>query len=376
VKAFKTEINPTNAQKIKINQTMGVCRLVYNLFINRNKETYEQTKTFISGMSFSLWLNNTYLLDHPEHAFIKDVSSKAVKRAIMCAETAFKRFFKKKAKFPKYKSKRKRNASMYFINSGVHIHRHKIKIPTLGWVQLKEKGYIPTNKRVLSGTVTAKAGRYYVSVLFHSDEQPKPQLTNEGVGIDVGIKTFATLSTGQVYNKGKLTKLNKTLKRRQRRLSKQLRLKKKGGAATLSAKNVDKSINKVQKIHATISNIRNDFLNKTVDSIVKTKPLFITVESLNVKGMLKNRHLSKAIATQSFYTFKLKLLAKCVSLGIELREVSKWFPSSKQCSNCGYIHKDLKLSDRTYICPECGYTIDRDLNAAINLRNATAYTLA
>ena len=388
LKSFKTEINPTLEQKIKINKTIGTCRFVYNFFIAHNKEIYDSEKKFVSGMDFQKWINNVYLEENPEYLWIKEVSSKSVKQSIMNADKAFKRFFKKESGFPKFKKKGKSDVKMYFVKNNpkdCYCERHRINIPTLGWIRLKEKGYIPTTKQgyvIKSGTVSYKAGRYYVSVLVDMPETEKPHLNNFGLGIDLGIKKLAVVSNGiikkNINKTTRLKKLEKQLKREQRCLSRKYEdLKKhnktKKGEAT--RQNIQKQVLKVQKLHHRIDNIRTDYVNKCINEIVKTKPSYITIEDLNVKGMMKNRHLSKAIASQKFYEFGTKLEAKCKEMGIELRIVERWYPSSKLCHECGCVKKDLKLSDREYIC-ECGYRADRDFNASLNLRDAKTYKIA
>lgn len=387
LKSFKTEINPTQEQIQQINKTIGTCRFVYNFYIAHNKEIYDSEKKFISGMNFQKWLNNVYFKNNPENLWIKDVSSKSVKQSIMNADKAFKRFFKKESGFPKFKKKGKSDVKMYFVKNNpkdCFCERHRVNIPTLGWVKLKEKGYIPTTKQgyvIKSGTVSCKVGRYYVSVLIEIPDIEKTQLNDSGLGIDLGVKEFAVISNGVIkknINKtAKLKKLEKQLKRKQRCLSRKYedakkRSKKKGEA---TRQNIQKQVLKVQKLHQRIDNIRTDYINKTVNEIVKTKPSYITIEDLNVKGMMKNRHLSKAVASQKFYEFRMQLKAKCDENGIELRVVDRWYPSSKICYHCGNIKKDLKLSDRIYKC-ECGYIEDRDFNAALNLRDTTTYKIA
>ena len=385
LKSFKTEINPTIDQIQKINKTIGTCRFVYNFYIAHNKKVYETEKKFISGMDFQKWLNNTYLKENPEYLWIKEVSSKSVKKSIMNAENAYKRFFKHQTNFPKYKKKNRTDVKMYFVknsNTDTICERHRIKIPTLGWVMLKEKGYIPITKQgyiIKSGTVSKKAGRYYVSVLIDIPETEKSELNNFGLGIDLGIKNFAIVSNGiikkNVNKTPKLKKLEKKLKREQRSLSRRyedLKKRKEKMKGEATKQNIQKQVLKVQKLHCKINNIRTDYINKTIAEIVKTKPSYITIEDLNVSGMMKNRHLSKAVASQKFYEFRTKLKAKCDENGIELRVVDRWYPSSKICHCCGAIKKDLKLSDRIYRC-DCGYVEDRDFNAALNLRDALTY---
>lgn len=382
MRSYKTEINPTPEQKQIIHQTIGVCRFIYNFYLAHNKEVYVKEKKFVSGMNFSKWLNNEFIPNNPEYNWIKEVGSKAVKQSIMNGEKAFKKFFKGENKFPRFKKKRNNDVKAYFPKNNYTdwtVERHRVKIPTLGFVQIKEKGYIPVNSEVTSGTVSYEAGRYYVSVLVKEDEKQNNLPYSDSIGIDLGIKEFAVISNGlekkNINKTKKVKKLEKKLKREQRRLSKKYENKKKG-VATKSAKNIDKQALKVQKLHQKLKNIRHNYVNEIVSELVKNKPEYITIEDLNIKGMMKNRHLSKAIAQQNFYYFKTKLQKKCKQLGIELRIVSRWYPSSKICACCGNIKKDLKLSDRVYICEECGYEMDRDLNAAINLKNAKEYTIA
>ncbi|WP_283705844.1 RNA-guided endonuclease InsQ/TnpB family protein, partial [Clostridium perfringens] len=379
----------------KIHQTIGVSRFIYNFYIAHNKEIYEREGKFVSGMDFSKWLNNEYIPNNQDKKWIKEVSSKATKQAIMNGDKAFKDFFKKAKGFPRFKKKKNQDVKAYFPKNNKTdwtLERHRVKIPTLGWVRLKEFGYIPVNSIVKSGTVSQKADRYYVSILVkerdikisNSNIGIKISNTNnEGVGIDLGIKYFAICSNGNKFKNINKTstfkKVEKTLKREQRKLSRKyesLKIRNKNireGRAT--SQNIQKQIVKVQKLHQRLRNIRTDYLNKTVFSIVKQKPSYITIEDLAVSNMMKNKHLSKAIASQKFFEFKTKLMSKCKQNDVELRIVDRFYPSSKTCSQCGKIKKDLKLSNRIYKC-NCGLDIDRDLNASINLKNAKEYKIA
>ena len=385
-RAYKIEINPTDEQKSKIHRTIGVSRFVYNFYIARNKEIYKKEGKFVSGMDFSKLLNNEYIPKNQEVKWIKEVSSKATKQAIMNGDKAFRDFFKNAKGFPRFKKKKNQDVKAYFPKNNKTdwtLERHRVKIPTLGWVRLKEFGYIPVNSIVKSGTVSQKADRYYVSILVEDDYIEVSKSTNEGVGIDLGVKEFAVCSDGikfkNINKTSTVKKVEKKLKREQRKLSRKyeslkIRNKKeKGGNVT--RQNIQKQIVKVQKLHQRLTNIRTDYINKTVANIVKQKPSYITIEDLNVKGMMKNKHLSKAIASQKFFEFKNKLVFKCKQNDVELRVVDRFYPSSKTCSNCGKVNKDLKLSDRIYRC-NCGLAIDRDLNASINLKNAKEYKIA
>ncbi|WP_262744632.1 RNA-guided endonuclease InsQ/TnpB family protein [Clostridioides difficile] len=385
-RAYKIEINPTTEQKSKIHQTIGVSRFIYNFYIAHNKEVYDSKGEFISGMDFSKWLNNEYIPNNQDMKWIKDISSKATKQAIMNGDKAFKDFFKKTKGFPKFKKKKNQDVKAYFPKNNKTdwtIERHRVKIPTLGWVRLKEFGYIPINSIVKSGTVSQKSDRYYVSILVEEDDIQVSKCTNEGIGIDLGIKDFAICSNGSKFKNINKTstvkKVEKKLKREQRKLSRKyesLKVRNKNikeGVAT--RQNIQKQIVKVQKIHQRLANIRTDYINKTVSQVIEQKPSYITIEDLNISGMMKNKHLSKAISSQKFFEFRTKLTAKCKQNNIELRVVDRWYPSSKTCSQCGEVNKGLKLKDRVYKC-ECGLSIDRDLNASINLKNAKKYKIA
>lgn len=390
LKSYKTEINPTSEQRQIIHRTMGVCRFVYNFYLSYNKEIYNGTGNFVTGYDFSKWLNNNFIPNNPDYQWIKEVSSKSVKQSILNAERAFKNFFKGKSRFPKFKKKGKSDVKMFFVKTDakavIHCERHRIKIPTLGWVKLKEKGYIPTNPNthiIKNGSVSMKAGRYYVSVLVEEPETEKPVLNDFGIGIDLGIKDFAVCSDGKIFiniNKSvRVRKLEKSLKRQQRKLSRKYESLKKStnnlkGVAI--RQNIQKQKLKVQKLHHRLDCIRTDYINKIISELVKIKPEWITLEDLNVKGMMKNRHLSKAIAQQKFYEFRTKITAKCKKYGIGLRFADRFYPSSKTCHHCGCIKSGLKLSDRIYTCSECGYTADRDFNASLNLRDCLTYQVA
>ena len=383
LKSFKTEINPTEEQKARIRKTIGTCRYVYNFYLGHNKALHDNGEKFMTGKSFSLWLNNEYIPDNPDKTWIREVYSKAVKKSIEDGCAAFTRFFKHQSDFPKFKKKGKSDVKMYFVRNNpkdCQCERHRLKIPTLGWIRIKEKGYIPTTKdgyMIRSGTVSVKAGRFYVSVLVEIPDVNINNNLNEGIGIDLGLKDFAIISNGKTYrniNKSAgLKKLEKQLIREQRSLSRKYENLKKGESTQRA--NIQKQKLKVQKLHHKIDNIRTDYINKTIAEIVKTKPSYITIEDLNVKGMMKNRCLSKAVASQKFYEFRKRLKAKCDEKGIELRVADRFYPSSKTCHHCGSIRKNLKLSDRIYRC-ECGYVADRDLNAALNLKDAKTYKIA
>ena len=390
-RAYKVEIKPTLKQIQKINQSISICRWIYNEYLATNNQLYAQFKeglidkkqAFMSANDFDKYINNEVkVLD--EYSWINNCGSKARKKAIQNAETAYRRFFKGQSKFPRFKKKNKCDVKLYFPKNNKgdwKVDRHRIMIPTLKNVRLKEYGYIPVGSKIISGTVSKKANRYYVSVIIDTEIIPQEN-ANQGIGIDVGVKDFAICSNKQTYkniNKTqRVKKIEKKLLREQKRLSRKyeslkIRNKKEKGEAT--RQNIQKQIVKVQILHQRLNNIRTDYINKVVSNVVRNKPRYVVIEDLNVKGMMKNNHLSKAVVQQKFYEFRNKLATKCNALGIELRIVDRFYPSSKLCHKCGSIKKDLKLKDRIFNC-DCGYVEDRDYNASLNLRDSKIYKIA
>jgi len=354
---------------------------VYNLYLHTAQEHYKQTEKHLSGYDFSKWLNNVHTKETDQ--WIKDVSSKAVKQAIMNGDKAFKNFFKGLAKFPRFKKKRNQDVKAYFPKNNVTdltVERHRIKVPTIGWVRLKEFGYIPTNATVINCTLSQKAGRYFVSVVCNIEEVHEAYVPeHDGIGIDLGISAFAVCSHHvQFKNINKtqqVSKLEKSLKRQQRKLSRSYEQNKNRERGEFCAKNRQKQLVVVQKLHARLANIRQAYIRYVVSMLVKTKPTYLTIEDLNVTGMMKNRYLSKAVAQQCFYAFREWLTAKCGEIGIELRVVDMWYPSSKLCSTCGTKKTKLSLSERTFSCDSCDTVLDRDYNASLNLKYAQEYTV-
>ena len=398
LKAFKTEIAPTIEQKEKIIRSIGIARFLYNQYIAYNKKLYRMyqrglldshQKHFMSANEFDKYVNHKLKI---ELSWINECGSKARKKALVNAEAAFKKFFNGLAGFPQFKKKSNHDVKLYFPKNNKGdwaIWRHKLMVPTLKQVRLKEFGYLPVGAVVINGMVSYVAGRFYVSVVVDIDEKSKYnkdlktsyRTATDGIGIDLGIKDLAVVSNGRKFkniNKSsKVKRLEKRLRREQRRLSRKYESKKKkGGKIATASANIEKQKLKLQKLHQRIDEIRKDYENKVIQEIVKQKPRFITVEDLNVKGMMKNRHLAKAVAAQRFNCLLTKLKRKAEIIGIEVHMVDRFYPSSKTCHVCGHIHKGLKLTDRVYVCPECGYTEDRDFNASLNLRDAKKYRIA
>ena len=382
-KALKIELKLTVSQKIKVCQTIGTERFIYNEYIKYNQEQYKLGNKFISANDFSKYLNNIYLPNNPDKKWIKEVSSKSVKQAMIYGEKAFKNFFKGLSAFPVFKKKGKNELGAYFVKNNkkdFEFYRHKIKIPTLKFVRVKEYGYIPKNAIIKSGTITKIADRYFLSLIMKVEDSVKATNTSsKGLGIDLGIKDTAICSDGRVFkniNKTiKIKKLKKKLKREQRKMSRSIEYSKSKKIKLKELKNFNKKKLKVQRIFYRLNCIRDDYNNKMVNEITRAKLKYITIEDLKVSNMIKNKHLSKAIQEQNFYAIRTKLINKCKERNIELRLVDTFYPSSKTCSCCGNIKKDLKLNDRNYKCYNCGIEIDRDYNASINLEKANIYKI-
>jgi len=378
IRGYKTELDPTSEQYTLLCQCAGISRFAYNYGLARKQEAYKNGEK--TPYSHHLQKELT-ARKHDDLVWLNSVSKWIVQNSLRDLDIAFDHFYRKcqlkkqgqwkgKCGYPTFKSKHKGRGS-FRLDCPVHVHEGAVQLPKLGTIPLKEHGYLPTwGVKVLSATVSEKAGRWFVSVQVEEDHQEPVQATGEAIGIDVGIKTLATLSDGRTFDNPKAlrSRLN-ALKRASRQHSK----KQKGSNNRRRAKR------KLAKLHMRIANIRKDTLHKVTSQIVaKTKspeerPSIIVLEDLNVKGMLKNKKLSRAISDVGLGEFKRQLCYKSAQAGIEVKQVSRWFPSSKTCSSCGNVKGELALSQRVYICVECGYRADRDYNAAKVLA-ATAET--
>lgn len=389
MKAFKTEICPTSSQIALIHQTCGNVRYIYNQFIQYNFERLKKKEPIISGYDYSKMINH----DPNTPSWLKSVSSKALKQAIMNAHHAFQAYLKGEKGKPRFK-KKTGDHSFYLIGTSFKVERHRIFLPTLKWVRLKEYGYIP--KDISSVTVSMKNGRYYISCLSKTETDERIATSGEGIGIDFGLKD-QFITRGKVIpsiNKSKkVCRLEKKLRQKQRSLSRRYESNmtnkvyyksgtKKGQLKSFEwkrplqeCKNIQKQQLVVSRLYERLTRIRTDYNRKALQSILKRKPSFIVIEDLNVKGLIKNKHLSKAISQAQWYQSRVFLQQQCEKLGIELRLAPRFYPSSKLCSHCGYKNVDLKLKDRSWECPDCHAIHDRDENAAINLERCTDYTV-
>lgn len=371
---------PNNKQKTKLFQCFGVSRFAYNWALGKQQENYKNGDKFISDND--LRKEFTQLKKTKEYEWLNQYSNNIPKQAIKDACDSYKRFFKGYSKFPKFKSKKKSRPSFYVDNikiqfTDTHVKLEKISNSTkknkakLNWIRLAERGRVPTdyNCKYSNPRVTFDGINFWISVGIEVEESAEVP-TNNGIGIDLGIKDLAICSDNNTYKNINKTKEVKRLKKKKRRLQRKVSRKyliNKKGVCYYKTSNIIKLENQLLKLNHRLTNIRRNYLHKTTSEIINRKPMFIALEDLNVTGMMKNKHLAKAIQEQSFYEFKKIISYKANWNNIKIIEVPRFYPSSKTCSECGSIKKDLKLSDREYICLECGCVIDRDYNASINL---------
>jgi putative transposase len=368
---------PNNKQRTKLFQSAGVARWAYNWTLARQQENYKNGGKFISDGELRKEL--TQLKKTEEFSWLNNYSNNITKQSVKDACLAYQRFFKHQSEFPKFKSKRKSTPSFYIDNCKIEFSENKVKLEKLAdsrkqnkqkinWIKLAEKNRIPLNCKYYNPRVTFDGINFWVSVGVDYEENTE-QPINDGIGIDLGIKDLAICSDGNTYKNINKTKRIKKLKKKKRRLQRKVSrkyLKNKKGASYCKTRNIIKCEKEILKLNHRLTNIRHNYLNQVTSEIIKREPKFIVLEDLNVKGMMKNRHLAKAVQEQCFYEFYRQIEYKCNWNNIEFLVADRFFPSSKLCSVCGNIKKDLKLSDRTYIC-ECGNKIDRDYQASLNL---------
>ena len=368
--AKKVRLYPTEVQEQKLWQSVGTARFIYNWTIARQEENYKNGGKFISDNDLRKEITQ---LKKSELQWLKEVSNNVAKQAVKDACDSYKRFFKGLADKPRFKSRKKSKPSFYNDNCKLKVEDKSVLIEKVGWINIKPYS-IPLGVKYSNPRISFDGKYWYISVGIER-ELPKVKLTDKSIGIDVGVKDLAICSNGMTFkniNKTKEVKrLKKVLKRKQRKVSRKYEINKikKGGENRCQFKktnNIIKLEKEIRLLHRRLTNIRSNHIHQATNKIVKIKPSRVVMETLNIKGMMKNRHLSKAIAEQCLYEFKRQIQYKCKKYGIEFVEADKWFPSSKTCSYCGAIKKDLKLKDRVYQC-SCGLKIDRDLNASINL---------
>ena len=387
----KIRLLPTAEQEKLFWKSAGAARWSYNFFLGYNEKKYNEwlednnKERFINESDARKYINN--VLKSTTHTWLKEVGSNVIKMSVMDANTALNRFFNKISGYPKYKSRKKSKPSFYVNYETLKRTQNGFRGEKIGVIKTREPlPRIPKDQKYVNPRITYDGKFWYLSVGYKV-EQKQVKLTDEKIGIDLGLKDLAIVSNAdnsyskkyRNINKGhKIKLLEKRLKRAQRKLSRKIlnniesydeNRKPKYIRPLEDCKNIQKQIHIVQNLYRKLTNIRNNYIHQVTTEIVKTKPSKIVLEDLNVSGMMKNKYLSKAIADSKWYEFKKQILYKAELYSIEVVLADQFYPSSKKCSYCGSYKKNLKLNNRTYICDECGSIIDRDINAAINLAN-------
>jgi putative transposase len=366
--ALKVRLEPNNKQLSRLFQSAGVARWAYNWTLAKQEENYKTGGKFIKDKDLRKEL--TQLKKTDDLKWLNDYSNNITKQAVKDACEAYYKFFKKLSDKPKFKSRKKSPPKFYQDTEKIKFKDGKVRLEKIGWVSLSEKDRIPEDAKYTNPRVKFDGVHWYVSVGIEV-EQETVELTHESVGIDVGVKDLAVTSNidepfKNINKTKKVRKLEKKLRRLQRKVSNKYE-KNKEGRSYVKTSNIIKLERNIRKLHKRLDNIRTDYRHKVTTEIVKTKPSKIVMESLNVSGMMKNKHLSKSVAQQGLYELKKMIQYKCQKNGIEFVEADKWYPSSKTCSVCGHVKPKLSLSERVFECEYCGTVIDRDRNASINL---------
>lgn len=364
--AKKVRLYPSQLQEQKLWQSVGTARFIYNWTLSRQEENYRNGGKFISNNDLRKEITQ---LKKTELVWLNEVSNNVAKQSVKDACESYRRFFKGLSDKPRFKSRRKSKKTFYNDNLKLKVKEGRlVNIEKVGWIKTNEQ--IPIDAKYSNPRISYDNKYWYISVGIEQEEI-KEELTDISLGIDLGLKDLAICSDGTVYKNINKTyvvrKIEKKLRRLQRQVSRKYENNKKG-KEYVKTSNIIKLEKQIQQVHRRLANIRNNYLHQTTTSIVKTKPYRVVIEDLAVSNMMKNKHLSKAISKQGFYEFRRQLEYKCKFRGIELILADRFYPSSKTCSQCGEVKKDLKLKDRVYNC-KCGLSIDRDLNASLNLKN-------
>ncbi len=381
IKTLKIMLVPNNKQKSKLFQSAGVARFAYNWALGREQENYKNGGTFLSD--YDLRKEFTKLKSTEEYKWVNDYSNNITKQAIKDACLAYKRFFKGQSAFPKFKSRRKSKPSFYMDTDKIQFTDKTVKLEKitlsrkknkqkLNWIRLAERNRIPIDSKYINPRITFDGINWWVSVgIEYPDNAETP--VHDGIGIDLGIKDLAICSDidksyKNINKTQKIRKLKKKKRRLQRKISRKYLINKKGDSYCKTS-NIIKAEKKLLKLNHRLTDIRHNYLQQITTEIISRKPKFIVLEDLNVKGMMKNKHLSEAVAEQCFYEFYRQIEYKSSWNNIKFIIADRFYASSKICSCCGGVKKDLKLSDRVYKCDHCNTIIDRDKNASINLYN-------
>jgi len=373
IKGYKIRIYPTKEQEALIWEHIGSCRFVWNYMLDLQIERHKNGEKHLSGFDMMKLL--TSLKHYEEYMWLKEVSNTSLQRTCSMLAEDYNDFFKRCSGFPKFKSRKRSKPSFPVCCDRFYFDGGMAQIQKLGRVKYKSDFEFPQGCEYKFSNVRISFvnGKYMLSFGMECENQA-PKLADNVMGIDLGIKDLAVAACGDKHlvfhniNKSKkVRELKRKLKHTQRTISRKYEASKARTGRYEKTRNIEREENKLRKLHARLTNIRHNYLHQTTAALIAMLPCMVVMEDLNVTGMMKNKHLSKAIAEQCFYEFIRQMRYKCEWNGIRFVQADRFYPSSKTCSCCGAIKRGLKLSERTYVCPDCGFTIDRDLNAAINL---------
>ena len=377
IKSFKIRIYPTKSQEALIWKHIGSCRFIWNYMLSEQEKLYDLGERHLSAFDMINLLKP--LKNDGEHEWLYEVSNTSLQIACQDLDKAYKSFFKKQSGFPKFKSRKRSKPNYPICATGFYFSEGKVQIQKLGKVKYKTDFDLPQGRdaKFSNPRISFINGKWILTFGMECENQT-PELTEKRVGIDLGIKDLAVVAIDNesaVFHNINKSRSVRKLKRKiiylQRSISRKYEQNRVGNKY-FKTNNILRQEIKLRRLHARLSNIRSNYIHQCTHYIVSKLPCRVVMEDLNVSGMMKNEHLSKAIQEQCFFEFIRQMKYKCEWNGIEFIQVSRFYPSSKTCSNCGCIKHDLKLSDRTYSCSECGFVIDRDLNAAINLMKYSA----
>ena len=372
-KSFKIRLYPTTEQEQKMWQHIGACRYIWNYMLALQQQRYQNGEKHLSRFDMIKYL--TPLKKQEEYSWLKEVTAGTLQ--IICSDLsqAYDNFFKKINGFPKFKSRKRSKSAFPIRPEHTWFDEAFAHIEKIGKVRYKADSDLPLGRAIksINPRISNTNGKWILRLVVECENQA-PTLTDKPMGIDLGIKETMTVAYGDkqivFYNINKsktIRNLKKQMKHLQRSISRKYEANRQGNKY-IKTKNIERLEDRLRKMYARLTNIRNNYNHQCTHKLVSLLPSRVVMEDLNVKGMMKNKHLSKAIGEQCFYEIIRQMKYKCEWNNIPFYQVDRFYPSSKTCSCCGHIKKDLKLSDRTYICSECGFVIDRDFNAAINLQ--------
>lgn len=379
IKGYKIQIYPTKEQEQILWQHIGATRWMYNFMLTEQQRRYEIGEKHMSAFDMNKYV--TVLKKMDKYTWLREVNSHSLYHACADVAQAYDNFFKKRGKYPRFKSRKRSKANFPLRDSGnpVWFEENYVRLPSIGKVRYKTDFDLPRGRghKFSNPRISNRNGKWFLSFGMECENQA-PALNDYSVGIDLGIKETAVVAYGDeqlVFHNINKSKKVRQLKKRMRHLQRSISRKyetNKQGNTFVKTNNIARQEDKLRKMYARFTGIRMNYIHQMTHQIVMLLPYRVVMEDLNVQGMMKNKHLSKAIQEQCVYEIIRQMKYKCEWSGIEFIQADRFYPSSKTCSNCGCIHKGLTLKDRTFICPECGFTIDRDYQAALNLSRYTA----